>query len=170
MRQLWRHSRRVAAISHVLARMTPDLVCDQAILTGLIHDIGAIPLLVVAADYPELTADPEKLDQLVLALKGEVGALILRHWGFQQSYIDTALHCNNWFRHTGEAADYIDVVILAQLFSHIGSPKMDQFPAPDLLPAFHKVAAGKLDPRLSISILAEAEDEIRAVEELLEGN
>lgn len=170
MKQLWHHCRRVAAISHVLARMSPGLVADQAMLTGLIHDIGAIPLLIAAAEHPELVDDPVKLDRLVNALKPEVGALILRNWNFPQSAIDTVLHCDKWFRHTDQATDYSDLVIVAQLFSYVGTREMQQLPAPDLSPAFHKIAGGKLNPRISISIINEAEKEINAIEELLEGS
>lgn len=169
MIQLWRHSRRVAAIAYVLAGLSPGLVADQAMLSGLIHDIGAIPLLGVAAEHPELLHDPQQLDRLVETLKPEVGALILRHWNFPQSAIDTALHCDNWFRHTDRAADYADLVIVAQLLSYVGSRQMQQLPAPDLSPAFHKIAAGRLNPLLSMSIINEAEKEIHAIEELLEG-
>jgi HD-like signal output (HDOD) protein len=169
MLQLWRHSRRVAAIAYVLARLSPGLVADQAMLSGLLQNIGAIPLLCAAAKYSELLEDPEKLDRLVDALKPEVGALILRNWNFPQSAIDTVLQGDKWFRHTAQAADYGDLVIVAQLFSYIGTRKMQRLPAPDLSPAFHKIAAGKLNPLLSMSIINEAEKEIHAIEDLLEG-
>ncbi|MCW8945568.1 MAG: HDOD domain-containing protein [Sedimenticola sp.] len=170
MKQLWHHSRRVAALSHVLACMSPGLVSDRAILTGLIHDIGAIPILIAAADQPSLLNDPTKLDHLVNALKGEVGALILRSWNFPQSDIDTVLNCDEWFRHNDQPADYTDLVIVAQLFAYVGTPEMRNLPAPDLSPAFHKIAGGKLTPLTSISIINEAEKEINAIEELLEGH
>jgi HD-like signal output (HDOD) protein len=170
MKQLWNHSRRVAAISHVLACMSPGLISDRAILTGLIHDIGAIPILIAASEYPELMADPKKLDSLVKSLKGEVGALILRSWSFPQSDIDAVLHCDEWFRFNEQAADYTDLIIVAQLFSYVGTHEMQNLPPPDLSPAFHKIAGGKLNPLLSISIINEAEKEINAIEELLEGN
>lgn len=170
MQRLWLHSRRVAAICHVLARQSGDLVGDQAILTGLIHDIGAIPILMAATEYPELLENGAKLDQLVQGLKGEVGALILRHWNFPQSYVDCVLHCNDWFRDSSKSIDYTDLVILAQLLSHIGTPRMARLPSPDLLPAFHKLAAGNPDPLFSLNVLDQASAEIKAVEQLLEGN
>ncbi|MCW8883163.1 MAG: HDOD domain-containing protein [Sedimenticola sp.] len=170
MKQLWNHSRRVAAISHVLASMSPGLISDRAILTGLIHDIGAIPILVAAAEYPELIDNPMKLDNLVNSLKGEVGALILSNWGFPQSDIEATLHCDEWFRFNDQPADYTDLVIVAQLFSYVGTQEMRNLPAPDLSPAFHKIAGGKLNPLTSIAIINEAEKEINAIEELLEGN
>ncbi|MCW8890388.1 MAG: HDOD domain-containing protein [Sedimenticola sp.] len=170
MKQLWLHSRRVAAISHVLACMSPGLISDRAILTGLIHDIGVIPILIAASEQPTLLNDPQKLDSLVNALKGEVGALILRSWGFPQSDIDTVLSCDEWFRHNDQPADYTDLVIVAQLFSYVGTPEMRNLPSPDLSPAFHKIAGGKLNPLTSIAIINEAEKEINAIEELLEGH
>ncbi|WP_306306165.1 HDOD domain-containing protein [Methylomonas koyamae] len=45
MQELWAHSSYVAAISAVLAHKTPGFDPDRAMLAGLIHDIGVVPIL-----------------------------------------------------------------------------------------------------------------------------
>ncbi len=170
MRQLWLHSRRVAAICQVLAKMSPGMVTDRAMLAGLIHDIGAIPIIISASNYPKLLDDPAIFERILTALKGEVGAMILRHWDFPEEYVATVLHCEEWFRDSEQPPDYTDLVIVAQLLSFVGSQEMQHLPPPDLSPAFHKLVEGRLNPMLSMSVLTEAEKEIKAVEELLEGN
>ncbi len=170
MKRLWHHSRRVAAICHVLARMTPSLDPERAMLAALMHDIGYIPLLARISDFPELLEDPDKLDSLLMAHNSDIGALLIRSWGFDQDFIDAALHSDQWFRDTADEPDYADLVIVAQLLSFVGSNEIRKLPPPDLSPAYHKLIEGRLSPALSLSILNEAEKEIRAVEELLEGN
>jgi hypothetical protein len=44
---------------------------------------------------------------------------------------------------------------------------MGRLPRLDLVPAFHKLALGKLTPRHSIQILDNAKDQIREMRELL---
>ena len=169
MRQLWLHSRRVAAICYVIARMSPGLDPDRAMLAGLIHDIGAIPILDAAGDFPELIEDPEVLERIIAEQNGEIGAIIMRTWGLSETLSDAAMHSDEWFRDQSDKPDYIDLVILAQLLSFVGSSEMQKLPPPDLSPAYHKLVAGRLNPSLSMAVLNEAEKEINAIEELLEG-
>ena len=42
---LWAHSIEVAATSQVLARSVTHLDPEEALLAGLLHDIGALPIL-----------------------------------------------------------------------------------------------------------------------------
>ena len=45
LREIWEHSSQVAAISHALASQFTKLKPEQAMLAGLVHDIGALPIL-----------------------------------------------------------------------------------------------------------------------------
>ncbi|MES9957014.1 MAG: HDOD domain-containing protein [Sedimenticola sp.] len=169
MKQLWLHSRRVAAICYVIAKMSPGMDADRAMLSGLIHDIGAIPILAAAAEYPELLEDPRMLDRIIAEQNGEIGAMIMRTWGMSGDLSRVAQQSDDWFRDPDDAPDYVDLVILAQLLSFVGSPEIQDLPPPDLSPAYHKLVAGRLNPALSLAVLNEAEKEINAIEELLEG-
>ena len=51
MRQLWKHSTRVAALCFVLAKQTRAFPPDQALLAGLIHDIGEIAVITYLDKY-----------------------------------------------------------------------------------------------------------------------
>ncbi len=168
MIQLWKHSSRVSAICHVLAKFTPGLDPDQAMLRGLIHDIGVIPLLSAAQKYPKLMANPGKLDLIVSKLNGEIGAMLLRNWVFTSDFVDTAMHAEDWMRDVTSGPDYTDLVIVAQLHAYVGTPRMAELPRMDLVPAFHKMALGRLTPEHSISVLDKAKQEIRAIEQLLQ--
>ncbi|BAN68966.1 signal transduction protein [endosymbiont of unidentified scaly snail isolate Monju] len=164
---LWRHSCRVAAISTILARLTPGLDPERALLAGLVHDIGAIPLLHAARNLPALQKAPGLLDHLIDDLKGEVGQLTLEHWHFDHELARVARHAEDWQRLGTAIPDYLDVVLLAQLHAAVGQGTGSRLPRIDQIPAFRRLALGRLTPRHSIAVLDEAKREIAEIEDLL---
>lgn len=168
MQKLWAHSRRVAALCQVMAHRATDLDPDRAMLIGLIHDIGAIPVLNLAQNYPDIAEDPSLLQRAITGLQGELGAMVLRKWAFPGDILETVLHAEDWMREKEGAIDYTDLVIVAQLHAYIGTPRMKTLPPPFLVPAYHKLAGGELGPQLSLTFLAGADEEIRTVEQLFE--
>ncbi len=67
MRDIWRKSLEIAGICYVLCRDFTQLKPDQAALGGLVHQIGALPILTYAEDHYELLADPLSLDHMIQA-------------------------------------------------------------------------------------------------------
>jgi hypothetical protein len=68
--RLWERSVHVAALAYVVARRLSSLPADDAMLAGIVHDLGRFYLLGIAADkHPELLADQsaliEALDKLI---------------------------------------------------------------------------------------------------------
>lgn len=169
MMMLWKHSRRVAAICYVFARRTTYLDPDRAMLAGLLHDIGAIPILDLAHKYPEIENNPKLLEQVITSLQDELGAMVLRKWGFQSELVQAALNAEHWLRDHDGPPDFSDIVIVAQLHAYVGLKNGQGLPPLYLIPAHHKLALEKLGPEFSFSILEEAKEEIAAVEQLLEG-
>ncbi len=167
MFELWNHVSYVAPICHELARVTPGLENDQALLCGLLHDIGALAILGAASNKPELADSPERLDPIIDHLKAEVGAMVLRKWDFPDYFVKAALHAEDWMEDISDRPDYVDLVVVAQLHAYVGTPRMRTLPRLDLVPAFHKLALGKLTPRHSIGILDNAKEQVRELHELL---
>lgn len=167
MQALWSHSARVAAISFVLARVTPGLDPNQAMLAGLVHDIGAIPILQMAREHPKVSTESSLLDPLIDSLKAEIGALTLAAWNFDHQLVNLARQAEHWFRIGTALPDYLDVVLLAQLHAFIGDPAGSTLPRIDTVPAFRKLALGQLTPRHSIGVLDHAARDIDEVENLL---
>jgi len=167
MKELWQHSARVAAISFILARVTPGLDPNRALLAGLIHDIGAIPVLQLAQDNPAVSENPELLESLINSLKGEVGALTLSAWHFDAELSALPREAEHWKRVGSAIPDYLDVVLVAQLHSYIGRQTDKNLPLIDQIPAFQKLALGQLTPRHSVGVLENASKEIEEVESML---
>lgn len=167
---LWQHTTSVAAISAVLAKLTPGFEVDRGLLAGLIHDIGILPIMAYAERYPQLVSDAAVFDNIVARLRGQIGALVLRRWEFDDELINVALDAENWDRMGNpDKADYADLVIIAQMHSYIGTSRMAKLPAIDQVPAFNKLVLGKLSPRMSVQILEDAREDIAEVERLLLG-
>lgn len=165
--KLWRHSSRVAAICHVLARLSKRFDPDFALLAGLVHDIGALPVIIHAENYPDLKATPARLEAVISRLRPQVGAMVLRKWKFPEEVIATALDAENWMRDPAPSADLCDLVIIAQIHSFFGMPASGKLPVITEIPAFAKLLGGKLTPEASMAVLQESQGEIDEMMELL---
>lgn len=167
LKDLWTHSAHVAALSSILAHHTPGLDPDRALLAGLIHDIGVVPILAAAKDYPSLLENPLLLDDAIGHLRAEIGAITLNRWKFEDDMINVTLHAEDWNYFGTAIPDYADIVLLAQLHSYVGTPRMMDLPYINGVPSYDKLALGKLSPENSIGILHDAKKEIQEVRQLL---
>jgi HD-like signal output (HDOD) protein len=167
MDTIWHHSREIAALSFVLAKITPGFNPEHALLAGLLHDIGAIPVITFADSHPEILESDEQLEHLINALKGEVGAAILSKWNFTEDLITTAREAENWMRQPGEKPDYCDIIIVAQLHTLVGKTANTGIPRLDEVPAFTKLALGQLTPELSVKVLEQAKEQVDETMNLL---
>ncbi len=85
-REVWAHSVKVAAICHVLAKHYTSIPPDQATLIGLLHGIGALPILSFAQEHDELLKDTDKLKILIQQNHPKLGHAILKAWGFPEEF------------------------------------------------------------------------------------
>lgn len=167
MNELWQHCSYVAAICAVLAHKTPGFDPDRAMLAGLTHDIGIVPILTLADRYPELNDDCSALDRAIEDFRGHVGALIVRKWNFPNDFEDIVQYADDWYRNESAVADYTDLVIVSQLHSFVGEIDIHRYPKMNTLPAYTKLVKGKLDADLSMNILELAKDEIWQIQKML---
>jgi HD-like signal output (HDOD) protein len=121
LRHIWEHSTQVASISQVLCSQFTRLKKDQAMLAGLVHDIGALPILVAAEDMPELLEDEAALDNLIKELHPRLGKMILESWHFLPEISAVAAEHEDLSRNSGDEIDYVDLVQVANLQSYIGT-------------------------------------------------
>jgi HD-like signal output (HDOD) protein len=167
MLQRWRHAIEIASLAAVLGKLTPGLDGDQGLLVGLLHEIGAVPILQLAEAYPDLAQTPGVLDEILAGLVPLVSARVLEQWDFPEIFSHAAREQSNWFReHAGEH-DYADVIIVAHLHSLVQQREFHKLPRLDETPAFEKLAVGLLSPQLSLLVLDEAQAQIRELKSLL---
>lgn len=157
MRQLWEHSTKVAAISQVIASKQPNIKTDEAMLAGLIHNIGVLPILMRAETIPGLIEDDARLEQLIENLYPRIGGAILKNWQFPQNLITAAAEHTNLNRNSGpEGPDLCDVVQVATLQSYFDTKSgLDPQTRHKVL-AFEKLG---IDTGISVVELDENSDE-----------
>lgn len=167
MTELWAHSSYVASISAVLAHKTPGFDPDRAMLAGLIHDIGIVPILTHADKHPQIISNPKDLAETTKQLRSDIGVQIIRKWDLPRDFENVVIHAENWYRDAKPEPDYTDIVMIAQLHSYIGKVDIKRMPKMDQLPAYKKLLAGTLDMDASINILDLAKDEIEQIQQML---
>jgi len=163
LKENWKHSLHVAALSFVIARDFTELSPDEAMLGGLIHDIGVLPVLQYAELLPEVLSNKAALDRLTFALHTKIGELILKKWNFPEELVAVACEHENYERVSDIDPDYTDIVIVANLLSHIGtdhpSTKLDW----NTIPSFNCLA---MTPEESIAAIKDAHDEITEIQNI----
>ena len=156
-------SQRVAAISNVLAHLTAGVDPEQAWTAGLLHDIGTFAVLSYATRHRDQFMDRNELEYAVSNLRRELGVNLLRQWGCDDRLITVAKTAEDWYRRHDGRADYSDLVIVARLFGYLRQPETLLYPNLYEIPAYSKIAAGKLDPSLTPTILALADEELMSL-------
>jgi HD-like signal output (HDOD) protein len=167
MRALWEHSTEVAATSYVLAHVASRIDPEQALLAGLVHDIGIVPVLAYAERFPNAVADPLQLERIISELRAQIGGMLLRKWKFGQHMITAAVEAEDWRRDPNPDPDYCDVVLVAQLHCFLGGERTKLVPPMVELPAFNKLSLGKLTPQRSLKLMMKAKAQIAETRRLL---
>ena len=156
LHDLWEHSTEVAAISQVLASKQPDIAAEDALLAGLIHDIGVLPILMKADEQPDLLNDAAALDIVIANLHTRVGAAILKSWGLSDGLIAVAAEHEDFTREGGDQADLVDIVQVANLQSYINTEHALSEEELGKIPAFKKLG---VDTGISVVELDENSEE-----------
>lgn len=167
LQKTWQHSCRVAAISSVLARLTPGLDPDRALLAGLVHDIGVLPLLQYI-ETMQIQLEPGRLETMIARLRAALGTFVLKTWQFEQDIANIPAQAEDWERVTGAAVDHGDIVQVAHVHSQFGHGGHAGPPLTELK-AFQKLSISKLGPGYSLELLAQSQQEINEVLSILQG-
>ena len=167
MQRLWRHCALTGAVAYALADMTPGLDPDRALLLGLLHDVGVLPVIHYAGQLPELAHNAPILEESIHALRSQIGAMVLRQWEFADETVQVCLDAENWQRDPSDHPDYTDAVLIAQRLADALLDKQPPLESVSELPAFNKLARGSLqDEEVLDALLHEAQNEIAAVFQL----
>lgn len=153
-KQAWEHSLQLAAICRVLARRLGRINPDEALLTGMVHNIGIFYLLYRAADYPEYQDNLEAAVDLVAGWHQSIGSSLLYALGLPQHIVE-ALHDRAPLPGSDAPCDLTYIVYIAGLLAGDGLA---------WLPGTHALAdsADHADDRNRYAdLLEEAQDDIR---------
>ena len=118
LRRCWSNSLEVAALAQVLSAQCTGLRPELAMLAGLTHEIGTLPILRLAESLDDAEPDPEALERVIRALQPRIGRLVLQAWHFPEALIDVPAGWMEFSRDHEGPADYVDVITVAALQSH----------------------------------------------------
>ena len=161
LRQVWEESVQVAAVSKVLSQNIPSLVNEQAMLAGLVHNIGSLPILTMAESFSDLSGNEQMLEDLIHTLYPEIGGIILKSWDFPEviAMVPTEHH-NLERKHDGEA-DYADLVMVARIQLGLDDVPMEKWAN---ISAFDRVG---LDAEINIIDVEDTAEDIESVKNAL---
>ncbi len=160
LNKLWKKSLYLSSLSFVLASASKQKSPEEALLAGLVCDIGAVPFLNFVANLPADYYNEEEVNTIIPIVKGVVGASLLKKWGFNDEFVEVALLSDDWYQNSSNTLSYTDIVVLSRLHTKIGSKEKLSLPAITSIPAASKLKKMSLSPENSLQILHDAKDKI----------
>ncbi len=105
----------VAALAWVIASAVKHIDKQQAMMAGLVHDIGYLPALQLASKHPVLKEHPQLLDVVLHDVHACVGALVLKSWSLPQNIVDAVASHEDLHWHGGSDVDMSDILLMANV-------------------------------------------------------
>lgn len=162
MNKVWFNSVNVASIATVMAKKTKLFDPGQAMLAGLIHDIGKVAVLSYL-DKNNYTISDKQIDKVLCTLRSEIGSMILTKWNFSKDFVKVVEGAYDWPRDQDPEADLCDLIMIAQLHANIQNPGIYNAPAMFELPAFTKLGLDEWSPETGLEMMSEAEQEVKDI-------
>ena len=159
----WEHSVQIAALSRALSKQVPYLQAEKAMLAGLVHNIGSLPVITMAEDYPELVDNGIKLREIIDRVGPTIGETILTEWGFPETMCKIPKNYQNLNYDGGNKADFVDLVIVARLQT-LPADHPDAQSDWTQVPSFGKIG---LEPEVEVITIDGVAEEVEGVQEML---
>ena len=129
---------QVAGFCRALADELPGIDPDEAMLAGLLHNIGALPILARLDEAAPENIRADLMQALLDELAPTLGTQILQSWQLPDALCAIPEGCHDLQRDSGPGADYIDVVTSARLQYLVFEGLIDITPELAGVPALRK--------------------------------
>ncbi len=171
LQSLWRNNTYTAAVACVIAEHIGGIFDpDEAVLAGLLQDIGCLPLIEKAANYPELIEDDKAMMFLFDRYAALVGVAILKKWGLHEKFINVVRNRDNWKYNDVDEVNLVDLVLIAKLHTYLGQKLLKPAPRINQVPSFVKLQfATTLSAEQSLQFVADAKQHIEETRKALGG-
>jgi HD-like signal output (HDOD) protein len=114
---LWHEATMVAALSHAVASRTHGVNSDEAMLAGLMHNVGKIYILARANKHADLFNDKGAMDTIMRDWHANVGKAIVENWGFSPQLIEAVGAHEDLERVNEGKADLTDVLTVSTMLA-----------------------------------------------------
>lgn len=114
---LWEHSIRSAAAAKILAQQMSRLNSDEAMLAGLIHDLGAFYMLYRATQYEELRHRPDSVKYLIVQWHESIGVSLLNALGIPEEIVEATVDHDHIRATPTTIRNLADVIYVANMLS-----------------------------------------------------
>jgi HD-like signal output (HDOD) protein len=121
LKSLWEESVAVASICQMVARRT-DVNPDEAFLTGLLHGIGRLYIMVRAAGGAQVRIEGSLL-QMIDGWHPAIGKAVLENWGFSEGMAEAVANQYQYDYGGKSPPDHTDVLIVGVVLAQaMGDP------------------------------------------------
>lgn len=158
LEEIWKSSLKIAAICFVLAKHFTRLSTDQALLTGLLHVLGRLYIVMRAESMDDIS--DEDIRSVASTWHGTIGKAILESWGLPESLQHAIEHQDEVALQLTGAVTLTDLLIVAKLLAT--APAGTALPA---CPALTRLKSGAGDKTLTV--VDDYADEIKRVQSSL---
>ncbi len=153
---LWEESITVASICQVIAKRT-KISPEEAFLTGLLHGIGRLYVMVRAAGkLKDMSRNREFMD-MVESWHPAIGKAVLENWGFAEAMCEALGEQCDYDRSGKGEADLADILIVGVVLSAVLRQPGPRTVAMDGINSFHRLGLSSQD---CTSILRHAEHQL----------
>ncbi len=163
LKQLWEESIAVASIGQVIARRT-RISPDEAFLTGLLHGIGRLYIMIRAVGKSANLCVDQPLTDMIDSWHAAIGRAVLENWGFAEAMSDAVGLQGDYEHGRKHLPDLTDVliaaVVLAQTLKEPEPRSVDMIG----IRAFHRLGLTAED---CAAILKHAEYQLGSLHEVL---
>lgn len=126
LRELWEHNLTTAALASMIARHTRAAPPHDAMLAGLLHDIGVVYIYARLSAHRELCANPDTVRWILDDWHTTVGRAILEEWDFPITIVEAIDEHEQLERSPDSRADLVDVLVLANILAHCATGQAAQ--------------------------------------------
>ena len=116
LEQMWQEATMVAALAYAVASRCKGINADEAMLVGLLHNVGKLYILARANRHGDLFKDPPILAQVMRDWHANVGKAIVESWGFPE-YLCEALGEHENIDRVVSRPDICDVLTVAVMMA-----------------------------------------------------
>ena len=158
LKDLWQESITVASICQLVARRT-SVNAEEAFLTGLLHGIGRLYIMVRAASRSDKASLDRSLIQMIGGWHPGIGKAVLENWGFPEA-VSEAVANQQDYDYAGRVPDHTDILVVsAVLAEHLMAPDA---PPPDVasIRSFRRL---RLTPEVCQQMLRHTECQLEAL-------